>query len=598
MFRRRVLCRRSCVPERCNRPHFGAEPPLAGFSGNSKDSPMRFSQRAKLISPAAFSDMPPFQARLFAARTSDARKPESLAQMLAPESLMGISEAAQLMQAVIKQNGHIVIVADYDADGATGCALAVRGIRAMGGTASYVVPNRFTDGYGLSPSIVDRAADLKPALLVTVDNGIAAIDGVRAAHTLGIPVLVTDHHLPGAELPQAQAIVNPNQPGCEFLSKNLAGCGVIFYLLVAVRRLFREEGDPRGTAPLHELLDLLALGTVADVVRLDFNNRLLVRAGLDRIRAGMACPGINHLFSAAHRPSLHATSADLGFFIGPRINAAGRMEDAAVGIQCLLEDDPEKAARIAAELDATNRERRQVQNDIETAALALLPVNIDSDRYTIALAHEQWHEGVIGIVAGRLREKFNRPALVFAAGKEKGTLKGSGRSIQALHLRDCIDRVNKRYPGVIIRFGGHAMAAGMTIVADKFETFKHAFEDEARQLLTPSDLQVVVEHDGPLFGKDITLANADWIEREVWGQGFAPPAFVVPAKVLGQKVLKEAHLKLELDIDGCRVPAIWFGHTAPLHREVELLARLTVNDWDGHRSPQLQIEALLDQALF
>lgn len=554
---------------------------------------MHLAQRQLRVAPSAFSGLTPFQAGLLAARTSDLRPSDSLAQLLPPDNLKGIGDAARLLAAVIQRGGHIVVVADYDADGATGCAIAIRGIRMFGGNVSFVVPNRFTDGYGLTAPIVDRAAELQPDLLLTVDNGIAAIEGVHAASTLGIPVLVTDHHLPGTELPDAHAIVNPNQPGCPFHSKDLAGCGVMFYLLLAVRNLFRRNGDVRGTVSLQPLVDLLALGTVADVVRLDYNNRLLVRAGLDRIRAGHAIPGINQLFAVANRPTKLASSMDLGFFIGPRINAAGRMDDAGVGIHCLLTDDPLQAHLLAGALDAINHDRREVQSDTEHSALAELAPAISQHNYTIALAHAEWHEGVIGIVAGKLKEKFGRASIVFAAGHEEGVLKGSGRSIAALNLRDCLDRVSKRHPGLIVRFGGHAMAAGLSIVADRFEQFQKAFEQEARALLSPSDLHIVVEHDGPLAAKEITVGNAEWIAQQVWGQGFPAPSFIVHAKVVRQKVARKSNLTLDLDVGGRQVPAVWFGRAEEIDSHADLLVRLGLVEWNGTRTPQLMVDAVI-----
>lgn len=550
---------------------------------------MRTHQRTPQI---ALPPGAPLRDRLLAARGADPAETDEIAMMLPPVSMKDIEAAAERIEAVIEAGGHIVVVADYDADGATACAIAVRGLRMFGASVSFVVPNRFTDGYGLSPSLVDRALAQSPALIVTVDNGIAAIAGVDAANARGVPVVVTDHHLAGDELPKAAAIVNPNQPGCTFPSKNLAGCGVMFYVLITLRRRYRERGDPRGAAPLNTLFDILALGTVADVVQLDRNNRLLVTAGLARMHRGMACPGIRHLFRVSGRTLEAAGAIDLGFYIGPRINAAGRMDDASVGIRCLITDDEAEAAELADALDQTNTLRKTVQADIQEEAEELAEGIAATDDFSIVVANPDWHEGVIGIVAGRLKERFRRPAIVFAAGEE-GLLKGSCRSIPALHMRDAIDAVDRRLPGCIEKFGGHAMAAGLTIKAAMFDQFRQAFEDQVRASLKPADLEEVIEHDGPLSAEDLTVENADWIRRGVWGQGFPVPSFLMRAKVRSTRVLKDKHTKFALNIDGRPVDAILFNQVIEDAEDLTVHAKLEINEWNGRRSVQLMLERVI-----
>ncbi|CAM5532673.1 single-stranded-DNA-specific exonuclease RecJ [Thauera mechernichensis] len=512
--------------------------------------------------------------------------------LLAPSSMKDIGVAALRIEETIAANGHIVIVADYDADGATACAIAVRGLRMFGASVSFVVPNRFTDGYGLSPALVDRALEHKPALIVTVDNGIAALAGIDAANAKGVPVVVTDHHLAGDALPKAAAIVNPNQPGCAFPSKNLAGCGVMFYVLIELRRRYREQSDARGNAPLNTLFDILALGTVADVVQLDRNNRVLITTGLARLHRGFACPGIRNLFRVSGRSMEAAGAIDLGFYIGPRINAAGRMDDASVGIRCLITDDEQEAASLAEALEQTNQLRKAVQAEIQEEAEALAQGIAATDDFSIVVANPDWHEGVIGIVAGRLKERFRRPAIVFAAGEE-GLLKGSCRSILALHMRDAIDAVDRRLPGCIVKFGGHAMAAGLTINAAMFDQFRQAFEDQVRASLKPADLEEVIEHDGPLSAEDLTVENADWIRRGVWGQGFPAPSFLMRARVRSTRILKDKHTKFALNIDGRPVDAILFNQVIEHAEDLTVHAKLEINEWNGRRSVQLMLERVI-----
>lgn len=534
----------------------------------------------------------PLAKRLLALRGESPDFEASLKEMIPPNSLKDIKRAVQVVAAAIERGFKICIVADYDADGATACAIGVRGLRMMGADVDFVVPNRFSDGYGLSPGVVDRALEKNPRLIVTVDNGIAAVEGIRYARGKGVPVVVTDHHLAGDELPPAVAIVNPNQPGCEFPSKHLAGCGVMFYLLIALRRHYADKNDPRGKAPLATLFDILALGTVADVVRLDRNNRILVEAGLRRIREGKACAGIHALFTVSGHKSEEAGATDLGFYIGPRINAAGRMDDASVGIQCLLTDDWSEAMRLANELHQTNAHRREVQAEIQEKAEQIADTMNASAGYTIVVADPEWHEGVIGIVAGRLKEKFLRPTIVFTQ-SEEGIFKGSGRSIPALHLRDALDRVDRKLPGTILKFGGHAMAAGLSIKADDFARFGEVFEAVVQEMLTPEDLEEVVEHDGPLCSADLTLDNARWMRQGVWGQGFPAPSFLTPAKIVARRILKDTHTKFTLDVDGVKMDGILFNEVMEKGDDVLVYGRLDINEWKGNESLQMLVNKVV-----
>lgn len=534
----------------------------------------------------------PLAKRLLALRGESPDFEANLKEMIPPNSLKDIKRAVQVVAAVIDRGLKICIVADYDADGATACAIGVRGLKMMGADVDFVVPNRFTDGYGLSPGVVDRALEKNPRLIITVDNGIAAVEGIRYAIEKGVQVVVTDHHLAGDELPPALAIVNPNQPGCEFPSKHLAGCGVMFYLLIALRRHYADKNDPRGKAPLSTLFDILALGTVADVVRLDRNNRILVETGLRRIREGKACAGIHALFTVSGHKSDEAGATDLGFYIGPRINAAGRMDDASVGIQCLLTDDWSEAMRLANELHQTNAHRREVQAEIQEKAEQIADTMNASAGYTIVVADPEWHEGVIGIVAGRLKEKFLRPTIVFTQ-SEEGIFKGSGRSIPALHLRDALDRVDRKLPGTILKFGGHAMAAGLSIKADDFARFGEVFEAVVQEMLTPEDLEEVVEHDGPLCSADLTLDNARWMRQGVWGQGFPAPSFLTPAKIVARRILKDTHTKFTLDVDGVKMDGILFNEVMEKGDDVLVYGRLDINEWKGNESLQMLVNKVV-----
>ena len=537
----------------------------------------------------------PVLARVYAARGVSARQQlDTSFNGLAPvDRLKNCVAMARLLADAIAAGQRLLIVADYDADGATACALGMIALQSLGAQVEYLVPNRFEYGYGLTPEIVALAAARRPDFLITVDNGIASIDGVEAARKLGIRVLITDHHLPAAQLPAAACIVNPNQPGCDFPSRNLAGVGVMFYVLLALRAELRARDwfDGRDEPNLADLLDLVALGTVADVVRLDDNNRILVDQGLKRIRAGRARRGIAALLRVAGRDPARVSAYDLGFVLGPRLNAAGRLTDMSVGIECLLARDSGRAAELAAQLDALNRERRDIEAGMQETALALMERIAPADSYSLSLYDESWHQGVVGILAARLRERFNRPVIAFAPGGD-GNAKGSGRSIPGLHLRDALDLVSKRHPGLILRFGGHAAAAGLTVRSADMAAFENAFEQTVRELLTPADLERVIETDGGLEPEDVSLPFAELLAAQVWGQGFAPPSFFDDFEVTEQKIVGGRHLKLRLR----RKPAepafnaIVFGRDAPLPSRVSAVYRVQVNEFNGKRSVQLVLD--------
>ncbi|HWT28639.1 MAG TPA: single-stranded-DNA-specific exonuclease RecJ [Methylophilaceae bacterium] len=540
----------------------------------------------------AASGLPGPLARVLAARGihAPAQLDASLAGLIPPERLTNSVKMAQLLADAIAQGKRLLVIGDYDADGATATAVAVRGLRGMGATVDFLVPNRFEYGYGLTPEIVALAATRQPDIIITVDNGIASVDGVRAANTLGIPVLVTDHHLPGDETPEAACILNPNQRGCDFPSKHLAGVGVMFYALLALRAELRIRGAfaTRQEPNLTELLDLVALGTVADLVRLDDNNRILVEQGLRRIRAGKACPAIPALMRLAGRDPSQAGAQDLGFSVGPRLNAAGRLDDMSLGIECLLADDPAKAQQMAQQLHELNLERRNIEADMHDAALASLEGIEVADRYSLSLYDADWHQGVIGILASRIKERYHRPVIAFADAGD-GILKGSGRSISGLHLRDALDLVSKRDPLLLLKFGGHAMAAGLTIRACDLDAFVAAFEGVARELLRPADLESLIETDGALDGQDIDWSTACAIERQVWGQGFPQPLFSDRFRVLDQRVVGERHLKLVLEKQGRRFDAIFFRQQEYLPAEVEAVYQLQTNQYNGAQSVQLSL---------
>jgi single-stranded-DNA-specific exonuclease len=537
--------------------------------------------------------VPPLLARLYAARgiTEASDLAHELGTLLPFDSMMNAQAMAGILADAMRDGRRLLIVADYDADGATGCAVGVRALRTLGATVDYLVPNRFDYGYGLTPEIVRLAAARKPDFIITVDNGIASVEGVAEAKRLGIPVLVTDHHLPGDDLPDALCIVNPNQAGCTFPSKSIAGVGVMFYLMLALRAELRRRGvfASKAEPNLAQLLDLVALGTVADVVKLDRNNRVLVHQGLRRIRAGKASALVTALFRAAGRDPLRAGTYDLGFVAGPRLNAAGRLKDMALGIDGLTTDDPTRAASIARQLDALNRERREIEADMQEAALAVLAQVRPGDSYSLALFDPDWHQGVIGILASRLKDRYHRPVITFARGSD-GELKGSGRSIHGLHLRDALDLVLKRHPGLILRFGGHAAAAGLSIAEPRFADFAAAFEETTRALLTPADLEQEIETDGSLAPEDTTLDLAAHLEEQTWGQGFAAPLFDDMFAVVEQRIVGGKHLKLRLARGRHRFAAILFSRAEPLPDEIRAVYRLNVNEFNGARSLQLNVE--------
>ncbi|MBC8727257.1 single-stranded-DNA-specific exonuclease RecJ [Paraburkholderia sp. UCT31] len=541
----------------------------------------------------------PVLARLYAAR--GVCLPEDvetgLARLVPPAELKGCDAAAALLADALQQQRRMLVVADYDCDGATACAVAVRGLRMFGARIDYLVPNRMEHGYGLTPDIVElaaRSAAGKPDLLITVDNGIASVDGVAAANALGIDVLVTDHHLPGDELPAARAIVNPNQPGCTFPSKCLAGVGVMFYVLLALRAELRRRGAFGDALPeprLDGLLDLVALGTVADVVKLDGNNRVLVAQGLQRIRRGRMQPGIAALFRAAARDARNASGFDLGFALGPRLNAAGRLSDMSLGIECLTTDDVGRAWELAQQLDTMNRERREIEAGMQQQALDDLSTVDPDGATTITLFNPGWHQGVIGIVAGRLKEKFHRPSFTFAPADGTGVLvKGSGRSIAGFHLRDALDLISKREPDLIVKFGGHAMAAGLTIAAADVPRFTAAFEAVGREWLSAQALARTIETDGELEDAYFTPQFVEMLDAAVWGQGFPAPVFSGEFEVASQALVKDKHLKLQLLRGRQRFNAIWFNHTDTLPARTTVAYRLASDTWNGVSRVQLIVE--------
>lgn len=550
-------------------------------------------------------DLHPLLSRLYRARgvcsTSGCSLP--LAELLPFAPLMDIQLAADLLAYCIRAGGSVLVVGDYDADGATGSALAVRGLRAMGAdNVSYLVPSRFAFGYGLSPAVVDAAVPLRPDLIVTVDNGISSLAGVRRANELGIPVIVTDHHLAGDELPDAAAIVNPNRPGDGFPSKCIAGVGVVFYLLAALRARLRELdwfGRGRPAPNLAEFLDLVALGTVADVVTLDQNNRILVEQGLRRIRAGRCSPGVSALLKVAGRNPGETTARDLGFAAGPRLNAAGRLTEMSLGVECLLADDPDRALAMARELDALNRRRRKIEGEMkDEAEAALEDLAFESQGLPPALClfEEGWHQGVIGIVAARIRERYHRPVIAFAQADD-GILRGSARSIEGLHIRDLIDAVDKRRPGLIERFGGHAMAAGLSLRAEALDAFRDALVAEARRELGDAPPVRELVSDGELPPQALDLGTAELLHKAgPWGKGFPEPLFDGRFQVLDQRIVGEQHLKLRLcPADGDWIDAIGFrlGKLADAARgSADVVYRLEVNSFRGVRSPQLIVEHL------
>ena len=544
----------------------------------------------------------PLLARLFAGRGVQSAQDldDGLAHLISPTELTGAAQAARLLADAIAQQQRLCIVADYDCDGATACAVAVRGLRLLGAQhVSYIVPDRVVDGYGLTAPIAQRVHASGADVLITVDNGIASVEGVAAAQALGLKVLVTDHHLPAATLPTADVIVNPNQRGCAFPSKSMAGVGVMFYVLLALRAELRQRGSftPEQQPKLDSLLPLVALGTVADVVKLDANNRRLVAQGLKRIRAGALPAGLKALFVAAGRQTANATTFDFGFALGPRINAAGRLSDMTLGIECLLTDDADRATELAQALDAINRERRLIEGDMREQAMEIAESLFDEGDDpppAICVFDPDFHEGVVGIVASRIKDKLHRPTFVFAASNAPGKedeLKGSGRSIPGFHLRDALDLIAKRHPGVLLRFGGHAMAAGCTVAEEHLDVFEEAFNQVATEWLDAATLTRSLLTDGPLAPEYLRVDLVDTLHKEVWGQGFAPPLFSEEVDVVSQRLVGEKHLALKLKHQGQAVDGIWFGRTEQLPSRVKLAFRLDADEWQGQRRVRFLVEA-------
>ena len=579
---------------------------------NSAAEPIRIQLRdapPRAVWTLEQAGVAPLLARLFAGR--GVREPDelddTLARLLPPSGLRGVQDAARLLAEAIARQRRVCIVADYDCDGATACAVALRGLRMLGAqpqTLDYVVPDRAIHGYGLTPAIVELAHAKRAEILLTVDNGIASLEGVAHARALGIDVIVTDHHLPaldaqGVVLPAANVIVNPNQPGCDFASKNLAGVGVMFYVLLALRAELRERGvfTAQNQPRLDSLLDLVALGTVADVVKLDANNRRLIAQGLRRIRAGHMQPGVAALFAAASRDAARASAMDFGFALGPRINAAGRLSDMTLGIECLLTDDATRAGELARSLDAINRERRDVESAMRDQAEAMLaqllvqgPAGAGTVPAALAIYDDGFHEGVVGIIASRLKDRVHRPTFVFARGQD-GLLKGSGRSIPGFHLRDALDLISKRHPELLRRFGGHAMAAGCTIEAAGFALFDQAFQRVAAEGLDAATLARTLLSDGPLAIEHFQPATVKLLEAQVWGQAFEAPVFVDEVEVVSQRIVGQKHLKLSLRLAGVLREAIWFGHVEPVPARVRLAYRVSLDEYNGRERVQMVVEA-------
>jgi single-stranded-DNA-specific exonuclease len=543
----------------------------------------------------------PLLARLYAARgvVGLEELDDGLAKLLPPANMKGLAEAARLLADSIAAGRKLCIVADYDCDGATACAVGVRGLRLLGAAnVGYLVPDRVVDGYGLTPAIAQRVKATGADVLITVDNGIGSVEGVATANELGLQVLVTDHHLPGPHLPDAAVIVNPNQPGCNFESKSMAGVGVMFYVLLALRSELRERGvfTAQSQPKLDALLPLVALGTVADVVKLDANNRRLVAQGLRRIRAGALPCGLASLFAVAARDSKLATTFDFGFALGPRINAAGRLSDMTLGIECLLTDDRARGEELARTLDAINRERRDIESGMREQAMQIVDALFEEGEQpppAVCVFDPDFHEGVVGIVASRIKDRLHRPAFVFAASQAPGReheLKGSGRSIPGFHLRDALDLVAKRHPGVLLRFGGHAMAAGCTIAEEHLDVFEEALAAIAQEWLDAATLLRRLDTDGPLAPEYRRPDLVDTLHHAVWGQGFAPPVFSEEVEIISQRLVGEKHLQIKLRHQGQPVDGIWFGRTEPLPARVKLAFRLDADEWQGVRRVRFLVE--------
>ncbi|WP_432787142.1 Single-stranded-DNA-specific exonuclease RecJ [Oligella sp. MSHR50489EDL] len=555
--------------------------------------------QSEISQKLAAGGLHPLLARLYAARgvCSTEQTDYRWNRLIHPQKLTQNEHAAKLIADAIEQKKRLLIVADYDCDGATACAVALCGLRAMGAIVDFMVPNRFETGYGLSREVIDlilERYDPLPDLIITVDNGIASVDGVNYAKAQGIDVIVTDHHLPGDELPAALAIVNPNQGVCDFPSKNLAGVGVMYYLLMALRAELKQRGhfDSTNQPRLDSLADLVALGTIADVVKLDANNRILVTQGLERMRKGLMRPGIRALFEVASTNYRNANAGDLGFRIGPRINAAGRLADMSIGIRCLIAEDEDEALQLARELDKINQQRRHIEHEMNEQALESLALEEEQNPEPLAsicVFEDDWHQGVVGIVASRLKEKFWRPVIAFAPA-DNGEIRGSGRSIPDVHLRDALDLVSKRHPGMILKFGGHAMAAGLSIRQADFEAFKIALHEAVIAMTGKSRFASVIETDGSLATEHATSRIATLLDQQVWGAGFPPPSFNDVFIVRAQRILKDKHLKLQLEKDQVLYDAIWFNHNEPLPEMAHIVYELKANEWNGQVNVQLMIQ--------
>lgn len=534
-------------------------------------------------------------AHLYVLRGVENFKDINLIQKLEPfENMKGTKEAAKILSTAILRKDKICIVADYDVDGATACAVGVRGLKMFGANVDYIVPNRFVHGYGLTPSVVEETIKKKnPDIIVTVDNGISSFAGIEYAKKHGIKVLVTDHHLPGETIPDADCIVNPNQPGCEFKSKSICGCGVMFYVLAALRQqmINLEVYTPKNIPNVFSLLDLVAIGTIADVVKLDLNNRIIVNLGLNMIRNNKTKPGILALIDIAKRKHNQLTTTDIGFGIGPRINAAGRLEDMTIGINCLLTDSLDTAKKLAEQLNQINKNRKEIELEMKDQAMGL--PSLKNTIYSKVAFDESFHEGVIGIVASRIKEQFYRPTIVFAPASEEGLIKGSGRSIPEIHLRDALDYVYKKNPEIIEKFGGHAMAAGLTIKKDLLNDFCDLFEEAVEIFSDGKKLLNIKEIDLDLHGNQINIENAEVIRNEIWGQGFPNPLFVGKFNIVSQNILKDAHLKLQLEKDGSFFEAIWFFNSEKIEtEEINLVYTLSINEFLNNKNVQLIVEGL------
>jgi single-stranded-DNA-specific exonuclease len=552
----------------------------------------------------------PLLHRIYATRgISDAIQLNSELKYLLPyHDLKGINEAAKELASVIRENKHVLVIGDFDTDGATSTALAILALRALGlNNVSYLIPNRFEYGYGLSPELVKVASTKNPHLIMTVDNGIASIEGVKAANNLGIKVLVTDHHLPGSETPEACAIVNPNQHGDNFLSKNIAGVGVVFYLMLATRSVLRESGwfdtQKINEPNMAQFLDLVALGTIADAVVLDRNNRILVSQGLNRIKNGYCRPGIKALLAVANRSFDKITCHDFGFVIAPRINAAGRLDDMSLGVECLLTDDPMRAKTTAAELNNMNNERRNIEKDMHSQATRLVEELQLSDNLPTGLCvfESSWHQGILGILAGRLKDQLHRPVIAFAS-IDENNLKGSARSIGDVHIKNVLDYIAIKNPGLITRFGGHAMAAGLEIKHENLEAFKEAFANEVTKHLSLEDLKGIIYTDGELPVEYLNIGVAELLQNSgPWGAGFTEPFFVGNFKLLNQAIVGKKHLKLTLQLPGCsdELPGICFNIDPeawpnPRQNQAKIIYRLSINEYNNRKSLQLIISDIIN----